>query len=159
MSKHPLQPLEVDMHGTLRFKSNAIVLHLLNHGSIDMNQLAMLAFTREDREQFAQLIGYSLSGFGDLSYTTEEAYTTAAWLAGRTCSTAFRLYLGTASSRPKLTLLNDELHSLGSVWRLTRQKLTRTHLWNPNTDDRRFPDSEGWVTVPDLRVTHRTLLP
>ena len=28
----------------------------------------MLDFAREDREQFAQLIGYSICGFGDLDY-------------------------------------------------------------------------------------------
>lgn len=31
-------------------------------------------FRREDREQFAQLIGYSLSGFGDLHYTSDRVY-------------------------------------------------------------------------------------
>lgn len=33
-----------------------------------MNKLALMPFADEDREQFAQLIGYSVSGFGDLSY-------------------------------------------------------------------------------------------
>jgi hypothetical protein len=38
-----------------------------------MNHLAMQNFSEQDREQFAQLIGYSVSGFGDLSYASEEA--------------------------------------------------------------------------------------
>jgi len=74
---HPLQPLEPDAHGTMRFKPNKIVQHLLDHGGIDLNQIACLGFPQEDREQFAQLIGYSLSGFGDLSEVRDETYDTA----------------------------------------------------------------------------------
>jgi hypothetical protein len=60
--KHPIQPLELDEHGVLRFKSNAIVRHLLDKGGIDLNQLACMDFSDEDRSQFLQLIGYSHSG-------------------------------------------------------------------------------------------------
>lgn len=72
--KHPIQPLEKDEHGTLRFKANAIVRYLLNSGDIDMNHLAVLPFSQNDREQFAQLIGYSLCGFSELSYVSHETY-------------------------------------------------------------------------------------
>ncbi len=75
--KHPIQPLEEDKHGTLRFKPNAIVSYLLDRGGIDMNDLAVIDFAQEDREQFAQLIGYSLSGFGDLSYVSDATYDAA----------------------------------------------------------------------------------
>lgn len=68
---HPIQSVTVDIHGTMRFKENNIVSYLLDHGGLDMNHLATLPFSREDREQFAQLIGYSLSGFADLSYTSD----------------------------------------------------------------------------------------
>ena len=34
-------------------------------------------FTAEDREQFAQLIGYSMSDFGELSYVTDRTYMAA----------------------------------------------------------------------------------
>lgn len=74
---HPIQPLEFDGHGVLRFKSNAIVRHLLDHGGINMNDLAMLEFSREDREQFAQLIGYSHSGSGELGYVSDEVWCSA----------------------------------------------------------------------------------
>jgi hypothetical protein len=70
MAKHPIQPLELQ-DGVLRFKSNAIVKHLLDSGAIDMNEIAVLNFTREDREQFAQLIGYSHGGASDLSYMSD----------------------------------------------------------------------------------------
>jgi hypothetical protein len=72
--KHPLQPLYLDEQGRKRFKPNAIVQHLLDNGGIDMNQLACMDFTQEDREQFAQLTGYSLAGFGELSYVSDATY-------------------------------------------------------------------------------------
>lgn len=81
--KNPIQPLAKDAKGVLRFKENAIVRHLLDtHPKIGMNQLAALDFTDDDRQQFAQLIGYSLSGYGELqSYVDDEAYGTAAHMA------------------------------------------------------------------------------
>lgn len=70
MVRHPIQPLVDDGDGVLRFKSNAIVKALLDTGKLTMNDLAVLNFTDEDREQFAQLIGYSVDGFGSLSYVS-----------------------------------------------------------------------------------------
>jgi hypothetical protein len=78
--KHPIQPIEKDGHGALRFKANAIVRYLLDKGPFNMNHLAMQGFTQEDQEQFAQLIGYSLSGFGELSYVSNETYEAAAMM-------------------------------------------------------------------------------
>ena len=75
--RHPIQPLETDDKGVLRFKRNAIVCHLLDHGGIDMNKLAMLGFPKEDHEQFAQLIGYSHSGAHDLGYMTDAVLSAA----------------------------------------------------------------------------------
>lgn len=75
--KHPIQPLQLDDKGVLRFKKNAIVEYLLDNGGIDMNHLARKDFTTEDREQFAQLIGYSLSGYADLGYVTDATYAAA----------------------------------------------------------------------------------
>lgn len=81
-SQHPIQPLEEDEHGRVRFKSNAIVRHLLDNGPFDMNALARMPFSADDREQFAQLIGYSLDGFGELSYVREETLDAATSVAG-----------------------------------------------------------------------------
>ena len=73
MNQLPIQPIYTDDHGTLRFRENKIVRFLLDNGGLDLNQLArMLPDCREDWEQFAQLIGDSLSGFGDLSYVSNE---------------------------------------------------------------------------------------
>ena len=70
----PMQPIE-DAGGFLRFKANAIVQHLLStHLSCDLNKLSRMDFTDEDRMQFAQLIGYSVGGYADLSYVSDESY-------------------------------------------------------------------------------------
>ena len=70
----PIQPLYKDKAGTVRFRANKIVQFLLDAGPFDLNQLAVMPFNKADREQFAQLIGYSLSGFGELSYVSDETY-------------------------------------------------------------------------------------
>lgn len=81
-AKHPIQPLEKDSNGVLRFKQNTIVRFLLESGPNDMNKLAMMPFSVEDRQQFAQLIGYSLSGYSELSsYVSDDAYAAAAEMA------------------------------------------------------------------------------
>ena len=67
-AKHPMQPIVRDTRGVYRFKRNAIVRWLLDVGGKDMNTIAVTPFSRGDREQFAQLIGYSVSGAGDLGY-------------------------------------------------------------------------------------------
>jgi hypothetical protein len=70
---HPTQPLVMDAGGVLRFKANAIVQYLLDsHPTCDLNKLAVMSFSNEDRRQFAQLIGYSECGYFDLSYANEE---------------------------------------------------------------------------------------
>jgi hypothetical protein len=78
----PIQPLYTDEHGTVRFRANALVRFLLDNGGIDMNKLAVEDFPVEDREQFAQLIGYSLSGFSELSYVRDITYEAAVMMAG-----------------------------------------------------------------------------
>ena len=78
---HPIQPLALDNNGVMRFKQNAIVRYLLDKGPFDMNHLACEKFSQEDRVQFAQLIGYSLSGFGELGYVDGDTYDAAALIA------------------------------------------------------------------------------
>lgn len=77
-ARHPIQPLVETASRVVRFKKNDIVCFLLDDGKFDMNDLAVRNFSAEDREQFAQLIGYSLSGFGELSYVTNKTYKAAA---------------------------------------------------------------------------------
>jgi hypothetical protein len=81
-TQNAVQPLVKDIHGKDRFKENKIVSFLLDNGGFDMNKLAMMDFSDNDREQFAQLIGYSLDGYGMLSYVTDKTYNAAALTVG-----------------------------------------------------------------------------
>jgi len=75
-----MQPIVEDKHETLRFKENKIVSKLLDFASergYDMNEIAMGDFSNEDRQQFAQLIGYSVGGYSSLSYSEPNIYETA----------------------------------------------------------------------------------
>jgi hypothetical protein len=78
---HPVQPVEDDGNDVIRFKPNEIVRHLLDRGGFDMNSLSRLPFSREDWVQFCQLIGYSVSGFSELSYVDDKDYAKADVLA------------------------------------------------------------------------------
>lgn len=77
-AKHPTQPLYLDCKGIIRFKSNKIVEAMLELGrqgtKFDLNSLAVMNLPDEDWVQFSQLIGYSLSGFGDLSYVSDKVW-------------------------------------------------------------------------------------
>lgn len=72
-----MQPVVVDEVGIHRYKANAIVRYMLDAGQraglFDLNTIAMHipSFPREDHEQLAQLIGYSVSGACDLSYMSD----------------------------------------------------------------------------------------
>ncbi len=78
MNNNPMQPVYLDESGVARFKSNAIVRYLLDAGPFDMNSIAHLPnISNEDREQFAQLIGYSVSGYSELSYVSDKSYAKA----------------------------------------------------------------------------------
>ena len=64
--KHPVQPLEKDIDGVLRYKRNAAVRFLLNEFLPGLNKLNEMCsngnISREDYDQLMQLIGYSHDG-------------------------------------------------------------------------------------------------
>jgi hypothetical protein len=95
---HPIQPI-VEVNGVKRFKENKIVRYLLDAGKIDMNKLASLPFDQNDREQFAQLIGYSLSGFSELSYASDVVVDAANKMAD----------YGLTEEQAKIEVLNERL--------------------------------------------------
>ena len=117
--KNPIQPL-VDVNGVLRFKENAIVRHLLDwayergHG---LNELAGMNFTQDDQEQFAQLIGYSLSGFGELSYVTDATYNAAATMVDE----------GLNDGQARIATLEAELTALRTALRDPMARLFGLH--------------------------------
>ena len=73
MSNNPMQPLIIDEKNIVRFKANKIVSYLLDNSGITLNDLAAMPFSQEDREQFAQLIGYSIKGYFELSYVSDKS--------------------------------------------------------------------------------------
>jgi len=66
-------------------RENAIVCYVVAHarqlvsrnpvhaGCLDLNALVMMKFPQEDREQFAQLMGYSICGYHELSYVSDDS--------------------------------------------------------------------------------------
>ena len=83
-ARHPMQPVVVDSSGVHRYKENKIVRWMLDQGTaanhFSLNTIAggyrdesgaVKEFPREDHEQLAQLIGYSVSGACDLSYMSD----------------------------------------------------------------------------------------
>jgi hypothetical protein len=75
MSDKKTHPIQQIIKG--RFVPNKIVQYLLDNGGINMNELAIRGFDDEDSQQFAQLIGYSVSGYASLSYVSDESYIAA----------------------------------------------------------------------------------
>lgn len=78
--ENPMQPIVLDPDGVPRFKANAIVRFLVEwcrERGMGLNELAEMDFSDDDRGQLAQLIGYSVSGFGELSYADPAAVAAA----------------------------------------------------------------------------------
>ncbi len=88
-AKLPMQPVILDRNGHPRFRANKIVDHVVLHagefvirqgapdliGRLDLTKLGWWCdetdVPQEDQEQFAQLMGYSVSGYHELSYVSE----------------------------------------------------------------------------------------
>ncbi|MNW03269.1 hypothetical protein D3C71_1991770 [compost metagenome] len=71
MSKRqPMQPVVMADDQTVRFKRNQIICDMqelcAKHG-LDLNEIACRDYSKDDRSQLMQLIGYSVSGYGNLS--------------------------------------------------------------------------------------------
>jgi len=149
---HPIQPLEVDEHGVVRFKQNAIVRYLLDQGGIDLNQISGTPFSRQDRVQFAQLIGYSMGGFGDLSYVTQEDY-----------EAAYKSFPGNESCLEWTEDFDDgdnsiweamsPYHDDGSFfkWRLCQRLEDNRIIWYSNHDKELGGTGDYWVTLQEAK--------
>ncbi len=95
LPRHPMQPVYKDDNNEVRFRENAIIRYIVDHaadvvhpgaprvdpetgrpyhqGRLDLTKIATLPFPQEDREQFAQLMGYSISGYHELDYVSDES--------------------------------------------------------------------------------------
>ena len=70
-----MQPIVKDDRGVVRFQVNSIVRTLLDESQergFGLNNLVARYFSQADWEQFYQLIGYSLSGYHELSMVSDE---------------------------------------------------------------------------------------
>lgn len=77
-----MQPVVVDSAGVVRFLPNKIIQWLFDTGKMNLNEIARnQEFHERDHMQIAQLLGYSVSGYGDLSYASEDSVITADALA------------------------------------------------------------------------------
>ena len=66
--KHPMQPIHRDSAGVVRFVENRIVRHVLAESHLTLDDLFSLGYDPEDYEQVIQLVGFSVSGFGDMPH-------------------------------------------------------------------------------------------
>jgi len=76
MAEHPMQPLEHDPDGYLRFKANPIVRFLLTFSrgkGVGLCELGEMPWSQEDWDQFYQLIGTSLDGYHEKSLISDGA--------------------------------------------------------------------------------------
>ncbi|MBN3780489.1 hypothetical protein G3O06_23530 [Burkholderia sp. Ac-20345] len=80
--KHPMQPIHVDSKGVVRFVSNDLVSRLVDVYPGGLDAIASTAGSVDDLEQLLQLIGYSVSGFGDQPYVRREVIEEADRAAG-----------------------------------------------------------------------------
>ena len=75
--RYPMQPIVTDQHWVHRFEENPIIGHLARN-VIDLNRIAIWCNNNDIepkyQEQLAQLIGYSVDGYGTLSFVSDESY-------------------------------------------------------------------------------------
>lgn len=121
--KNPIQPLIVDAHGVIRFKENKLVRALLDHGQttgFGLNEMTRKFCAPEhadDWRQLARLIGYSLSGYGELSYVTDDAYGAAVMMSTT----------GMDEKDSKIAYLEEELLELRKALRDPTARLFGIH--------------------------------
>lgn len=72
--KLPLQPLYRDAKGVIRFRGNAVVQWLVDSRIVNLNGILIENFPQADVEQFWQLLGYSIAGYAELSFVSDETY-------------------------------------------------------------------------------------
>lgn len=117
MSTHPIQPLE-KKDGVLRFKQNGAVRALLDHSTkhgLGLNELAMQSSV-EDLRQLAQLIGYSLDGYAELSYVSDDEYGAAVEMA-----------TGKSEDKARIAHLEKELAAVRKALRKPMARLFGVH--------------------------------
>ncbi len=73
----PMQQIHLDSLGVARFTKNRIVDDLLEFAAprgFGLNEIAAGDYSDDEHMQMAQLIGYSVSGYGELSYVSDDSF-------------------------------------------------------------------------------------
>lgn len=112
MKEHPIQEI-VMVDGVERFRQNAIVRTLLDHGSrtgLDLNQISVMKFDDEDRRQLAQLIGGSLQYYVDSPFVRHEHIDAVRAMQ----------QLGLDHRDAQIAALQDEVKSMREVFKQVR---------------------------------------
>ncbi len=74
---HPMQPIYLASDSVIRFRHNPLVTCIQRFAAskgfgLDELKKHLPSATDDDWQQLAQLLGYSVSGFGDLSYANPD---------------------------------------------------------------------------------------
>ena len=73
--QNSMQPVVQDEKGVCRFKENKIVTYILDtNPNRTLNEIAIMDFSDDDKQHLYQLIGCSVSGYGELSYADDSVY-------------------------------------------------------------------------------------
>jgi hypothetical protein len=87
-----MQPVVTDDQGVVRFQGNAIIQHMFEKGQFVLDDLGAPGFSVEDHEQLLQLLGFSVSGYGDMAVRKRSILKADAMAA--TGETEESLYMG-----------------------------------------------------------------
>jgi hypothetical protein len=72
-----------DENGVQRFRKNGVLTHLVKIRSIELNQIALMfgrgSFSQRDFAEFNMALGYSVSGFADLSHFKDMEIENPVW--------------------------------------------------------------------------------
>lgn len=144
--KHPIQPLFIDPKGILRFRENEVVQFIKKQSIYDLNDLAWLDFSQNDREHFSQLHGYSLSGLGELSYVSDEVYSAANFMANNPELNHLQARYLDVSERIQ-NLKESLIEPVASLYRMHPDDLA-------NDDDEEYSDEEFDLIVSKFKLGH-----
>jgi hypothetical protein len=129
----PLQPIVRTEAGVIRFQQNKIVNFLLDWASergMSLNELALMDFSIGDREQLAQLIGYSTDGYYDLPYLSDETYQRVEDAVGEFQMKEYQeKQEGPTAVRE---ILDNAIHGDGHAIEMSREELEKlcTDVWD-----------------------------
>jgi hypothetical protein len=86
--KQPMQPIVVADDGVVRFQANKVIEWIVDSGKVSLDDVAMLKVPVGDKEQFWQMLGYSVSGYGGLLFVRRKTRLKASSKAARVLGAA-----------------------------------------------------------------------